>query len=68
MTLKKPLKGFDGPLAAYPAGGNLINHRQILVTFGVLNLVDPDGIDLAEHSMFQPKGNDMFDSIENLVP
>jgi hypothetical protein len=38
------------------------------VTFGVLNLVDPNGVDLAEHPMFQPKGDDMFDSIENLVP
>ena len=70
---EETLKGFDGPLAAYPeqAGDveiDLINQRQILVAFGVLNLVDSDSVDLAEHPMFQPKGDDMFDSVENLIP
>src|ERR1019366_3117743 len=57
-------KGFDGPLAAYPEQTDdveidLINQRQIFVAFGVLNLVDPDGVDSAEHPMLQPVGDDM---------
>ncbi len=38
MVLSRP--GGDGD-----AEVNLINQRQIFVAFGVLNLVDPDGID-----------------------
>jgi hypothetical protein len=43
-------KGFDGPLSTHPeqAGGaevDLINKRQVLMTFGVLDFIDSDGID-----------------------
>jgi hypothetical protein len=67
------LEGFDCPFAAHPeqasdAKIDLINKRQILVTFGILNLVDPDGVDGAELSVFQPIGHHMFDSVEDLVP
>jgi len=47
---------------------NLINQRQVLVTFGVLDFVDSDGVNLAEHPVLQPKGDDVFDRVEDLVP
>jgi hypothetical protein len=47
---------------------NLINQRQVLVAFGVLDLVDTDGVDLAERAVLQPERDDMFDRVENLVP
>jgi hypothetical protein len=47
---------------------DLIDQRQILVALGVLNFIDADGVDLAEHAVLQPPGDDMFDRIEHLVP
>ena len=49
---EKSPKGFDGSFAAYPKQArnveiDLINQRQVLVDFGVLDLVDTDRIDLA---------------------
>jgi hypothetical protein len=38
------------------------------VALGVLNLIDPDGVDLAEAAMLQPIGDHMFDRIKNLFP
>ena len=73
MTGEESLKGFDGSFLADPEQArdveiDLINQRQILVAFGVLDLVDADGVDLAEHAMLQPEGDDMFDGVENLFP
>src|SRR5271154_4332994 len=70
---EEALEGFDGAFPAHPeqardANIDLINERQILVSFGVLDLVDPDGIDLAEHSMLQPESDDVFYSVKNLFP
>jgi hypothetical protein len=36
--------------------------------FGVLNFVHADSIDLAETTVLQPEGDDVFDGIENLFP
>jgi hypothetical protein len=47
---------------------NLINQRQILVPFGVLDFVDSNSVDLAEYPVLQPEGDDVFHSIENLFP
>jgi hypothetical protein len=33
---------------------HLIDQRQILVAFGVLNFIDADRVDLAEHAVVQP--------------
>jgi len=38
------------------------------VAFGVLDLIDSDGVDLAESTMPQSKGDNMLDGVENLVP
>jgi hypothetical protein len=38
------------------------------VAFGVLDLVDSDGVDPAENTMPQPKGDDRLDGVENLFP
>ena len=38
------------------------------MAFGVLDLVDSDGVDLAERAVLQPERDDMFDRAENLVP
>ena len=70
---EESLKGFDGSFAAHPkqAGDveiDLINQRQVLVAFGVLDFIDADRIDLAEHPVLQPEGDDMFHRVEDLVP
>ena len=49
---EEALEGFDGSFLAHPeqAGDaeiDLINQSQVLVAFGVLDLIDSDGIDLA---------------------
>src|SRR5580700_3750014 len=72
-NLKESLKGFDGPLAADPeqaghAEVDLVDQRQVLMPFGVLDLVDSDGVDLAELTVSQSIGDDMFDSVEDFVP
>ena len=36
--------------------------------WSVLDFIDADGIDLAEHPVLQPEGNHMLDGIENLFP
>ncbi len=71
--MEKSLKGFDGPLAADPeqtghAEIDLVNQRQVLVTFGVLDLIDSDGIDPTELAVFQSVGDDMLHCVEDLVP
>jgi hypothetical protein len=38
------------------------------VAFGVLDLVDSDGVDLTEHTVLEPEGDDVLDGIENLFP
>jgi hypothetical protein len=38
------------------------------VPFGVLDFIDADGVDLAERSVLETPGDDMFDRVENLVP
>src|SRR5713226_473716 len=70
---EESLKGFDGSFAAHPeqAGNaevNLINQRQVLVAFGVLDFIDADRIDLAKQPVLQPEGDDVFHRVENLFP
>ena len=70
---EEPLKRLDRSLPSDPeqardAEIDLINQRQILVAFGVLDFVNANGIDLAEHPMLQPIGDDMLDGVENLFP
>ena len=69
---EEPLEGFDGSLFAYPekAGNaqiNLVDQDEVFVPFGILNLIDADSVDLAERSVFQAPGDDMFDRVEDLV-
>jgi hypothetical protein len=73
MTSWPMVERFDGPFSANPeqtgdADIDLIDQRQILVAFGVLNFIDADRVDLAEHAVLQSPGDDMFDRIEHLVP
>src|SRR2546430_1665217 len=70
---EESLKGLDGsflpdPKQAGDAEIDLVNEREILVPFGVLDLVNADSVDLAEHPVLQPEGDDMFHGIENLFP
>src|SRR5258708_12730425 len=70
---KESLKRFDGSFAAHPeqAGDaeiDLVNERQILVPFCVLDFGDSDSVDLAEHPVCQPEGDDVFHGIEHLLP
>ena len=49
---EKSPKGFDGSFAAHPKQArdveiDLINQSQVLVAFGILDLIDADRIDLA---------------------
>jgi len=52
---EESLRGFDRSFFSYPKQArnvevDLINQRQVLVAFGVLDLVDSDGLDLAERA------------------
>jgi len=38
------------------------------VAFGVLDFIDADRIDLTEHSVLQPEGDDVLYRVENLFP
>ena len=46
----------------------LINQRQVLVAFGVLDFIDADRIDLTQGPVLQPEGDDVFHRVENLFP
>jgi hypothetical protein len=50
------------------AGIKLIYQRQVLMPFGVLDFVDPDGINLTDRAVLQVEHDDMFDSIDDLIP
>jgi hypothetical protein len=73
MMLKNPRKDFDGSFAAHPKQArdveiDLINQSQVLVDSGILDLIDADRIDLSQHPMLQPEGDDVFHRVEDLVP
>ena len=73
MAVKNPRKdsmvlSLPDPKQAGDAEIDLIDQRQVLVPFGVLDFVDADGVDLAEHPVLQPEGDDVFDGVEDLVP
>ena len=70
---EESLRGFDRSFFSYPKQArnvevDLINQRQVLVAFGLLDLIDSDSIDLTESAICQSKGDDMFDGVENLFP
>ena len=70
---EESLKGFDGSFFSDPKQArdveiDLINQREVLMTFGILDLVDADGVDGSEFAMFQSKGDDVFHSVKNLFP
>src|SRR5437763_6138185 len=60
---EEALEGFDRAFPAHPeqtrdAEIDLVNQRQILVPFGMLDLVDADGVDLTEDPRLKPESND----------
>src|ERR1043166_2134616 len=62
-------QGFDGSFFAYPeeAGDaqiDLIDQGEVFVTFGVLDFVDSDGINLAEYSMLQAPYDHVLHRVE----
>ena len=70
---EESLERFDGSLLAYPEkAGNtqidLVDQGEVLVPFGVLDFVDSDGVNLAEHSVFQAPGDHVLHRVEDLVP
>src|ERR1700691_3072588 len=70
---KESLKGLDGSLFPDPqqtgdAEIDLINQGQVFVPFGVLDFIDPDGIDWTERAMLQSEGDDIFDGAPALSP
>src|SRR6266852_2127433 len=70
---EKSLEGFDGSFFAHPKQTgdvevDLVDQREVLVAFGVLDFIDADGVDLAQFPVFQAPGDDMFDGIEDLLP
>lgn len=70
---EESLEEFEGSFFADPeqAGDtdvDLIDEGEILVAFGVLDLIDADGIDLAEGAVLQAPGDNMLDRVEDLFP
>ena len=71
-SAEESLEGLDCPLFAYPqqpreANIDLIDQRQIFVPLGVLDLIDADGVDLAERTVCETPDNRILDGIEDLV-
>jgi len=68
MTVKNPRK--DSMVLSRPTKQardveiDLINQRQVLVAFGVLDFIDADGIDLLPHPVLQPKVTNVFHRVE----
>ncbi len=70
---KESLEGLDTPFLSHPEQTSdddidLVDQRQILVAFGVLDFVNTDGVDPAECPVLQPPSDEVLDGIENLVP
>ena len=70
---EESLEGFDGSLFAYPEkAGNaqidLVDQGEVFVTFGVLDFVDSNGVNLAEHPVLQAPGDQVLHRVEDLVP
>src|SRR5689334_57983 len=62
---EESLKGFDGSFFSDPKQArnvevDLVNQRQVLVAFGILDLIDADGIDFSKHPMLRPEGDDVL--------
>ena len=47
---------------------DLVDQGQVFVTFGVLDFVDSDGINLAQHPVLQARGDHVLHRVEDLVP
>ncbi len=47
---------------------DLVNQRQILVTFGVLDLIDADCLNGTEGAMLEAEGNKVFHRIADVIP
>jgi hypothetical protein len=58
----------SNPKQARDAEVDLVNQRQVLVAPGVLDLVDADGVDLAQSAMLQSEGDNVFHCVKNLFP
>ena len=70
---EKSAKGFDRSIAAHrkqarDVESDLINQSNVLVAFGILDLIDADRMGLAWHPVLQSEGNDVFHRVEDLVP
>src|SRR6267142_1916307 len=70
---EESLKRFDGPLFADPQqprhpSVDLVDQCQILVAFGVLDLVHADRPDGRQRAMLQSPLHDILDSVTDFVP
>src|SRR3954469_14280424 len=70
---EKSLKRLDGSLFADPeqtrdAEIDLIDQGQVFVAFGILDFIHADGINLAQGPMLESRGDNVFDSVKDLVP
>jgi len=67
---EESLEGFDGSLFAYPEkAGNaqidLVDQGEYL-SFGVLDFINSDGVNLAEHPVLQAPGDHVLNRVETL--
>jgi hypothetical protein len=70
---EEALEGFDGAFLADPeqAGESLIDlvdQRQVLVAFGVLDFIHTDGADRLQRAMLEAPVDHVFDGVADLVP
>jgi len=70
---EESLEGFDGSFFAYPekAGDaqiDLVDQGEVFVPFGLLDFIDSDGVNLAEHPVLQAPSDHVLYRIEDLVP
>ena len=70
---EESLKGLDRSFLADPEQTrhpeiDLINQRQVLVAFGILDFIHADGVDSPERTMLQTPGDDVLDGVVYLLP
>src|SRR3954462_12002934 len=47
---------------------DLVDQGKVVVAFGVLDFVDPDSVNLAQHPVLQTPGDHVLHCVEDLVP
>ena len=56
------------PQQARAVAVDLVDQRQVFVTLGIRDLIDPDRLNRSQSPMFKPPGDNEFDGLTHLLP